>query len=143
MVALAATGRRTTVKNHCLQRTALAVGTAIALVGLAACDRGADTVAPKRTSATTTTTTTTASGTTASGDTRAPGLLIGTPPAAPTGDPPGTTPVASDTTTISKQSETATMPHEGDVHAYSSVAKDNPQNPSKVNPQETEERKAQ
>ncbi len=36
--------------------------------------------------------------------------VIGKEPAPPTGDPPGTTPVASDTTTVTKDEETTKKP---------------------------------
>ena len=55
------------------------------------------------------------------------GHLIGTPPAPPTGDPPGTTPVAANTTEVTKTEETTQKPSEGDNHSYSSVAPNNPQ----------------
>ena len=57
-------------------------------------------------------------------------------PAPPTGDPPGTTPVATGTSDISKQAE-QTGPREGDNHSYSSVAHDNPQKSHGVDPQQT------
>ena len=53
--------------------------------------------------------------------------VIGVKPADPTGDPPGTTPVANNTTTVTKQEESTQKPSEGDDHSYSSVAVDNPQ----------------
>ena len=60
-------------------------------------------------------------------------------PAPPTGDPPGTTPVAPGTSDISKQAE-QTGPREGDNHSYSSVAPNNPQKAQNVDPQETRDR---
>jgi len=69
--------------------------------------------------------------------------VIGVTPAAPTGDPPGTTPVASNTTTITKQEETTQKPQEGDNHSHSSVAVDNPQKGDhKVDVQQLPERKS-
>jgi hypothetical protein len=60
-------------------------------------------------------------------------------PAAPTGDPPGTTPVAPGTSDISKQAE-QTGPREGDNHSYSSVAPNNPQKAQNVDAQQTQDR---
>lgn len=64
-------------------------------------------------------------------------VLVGTAPAQPTGDPPGTTPVASEqradtaatnsTTEQTKHEENTQKPQEGDNDAYSSVSPDNPQ----------------
>jgi len=64
---------------------------------------------------------------------------IGVPPAPPTGDPPGTTPVAPGTSDISKSAE-QTGPREGDNHSYSSVAPSNPQKAQSVDPQQTTDR---
>lgn len=63
------------------------------------------------------------------------GQLIGTPPAPPTGDTPQTTPVTANTKEITKTDETTQKPQEGDNHAYSSVAKDNPQKAGGQDPQ--------
>ena len=60
-------------------------------------------------------------------------------PAQPTGDPPGTTPVAPGTSDLSKQAE-QTGPREGDDHSYSSVSPNNPQKSQKVDPQQTNDR---
>lgn len=64
-------------------------------------------------------------------------VVIGTAPAQPTGDPPGTTPVTSqetantaqsnNTTEISKAVESTQKPQEGDNDAHSSSAPNNPQ----------------
>jgi hypothetical protein len=62
-------------------------------------------------------------------------VLIGTAPAQPSGDPPGTTPVADASTTLSKQEETGRMRTEGQNHAYSSLSPDNPQKAQNVDPQ--------
>ena len=70
-------------------------------------------------------------------------VVIGTAPAQPTGDPPGTTPVASNTTEVTKREESMSKPQEGDNHSYSSVATDNKQKAQGVDPQQTPERKAQ
>jgi hypothetical protein len=64
---------------------------------------------------------------------------INVPPAPPTGDPPGTSPVSPGTTDISKQEE-RTGPREGDNHSYSSVATSNPQKAQNVDPQQTSDR---
>jgi hypothetical protein len=69
--------------------------------------------------------------------------VIGKEPAPPTGDPPGTTPVASNTTNISKEEEISKKPQEGDNHSYSSVAVDNPQKAERKDPQQAPERKTQ
>ena len=71
-------------------------------------------------------------------------VLVGTAPAQPSGDPPGTTPVASqetantaatnNTTELTKHEETTQKPQEGDNHAYSSVSPDNPQKAGGVDP---------
>jgi hypothetical protein len=53
-------------------------------------------------------------------------VLVGTAPAQPSGDPPGTTPVASNTSDVAKQEEGAQKPSEGD-NSHSSVAPSNPQ----------------
>jgi hypothetical protein len=68
--------------------------------------------------------------------------VIGKAPADPSGDPPGTTPVASNTTTITKEEEISKKPQEGDNHSYSSVAVDNPQKGDhKIDAQQLPERK--
>ena len=54
-------------------------------------------------------------------------VVIGQAPAQPSGDPPGTTPVASNTTEITKKVETEQKPQEGDNHSYSTVAPTTPQ----------------
>ncbi len=54
-------------------------------------------------------------------------VVIGQAPAEPSGDPPGTTPVASGTTEISKTVETTQKPQEGDNHSHSTVAPTTPQ----------------
>lgn len=72
-------------------------------------------------------------------------VLVGTAPAQPSGDPPGTTPVESQhtantpgsntTTEISKTEETQQKPQEGDNHAYSSLAEKNPQKAGGIDPE--------
>ena len=89
---------------------ALAAAAVLALAGLAACNRQH---------------TTTVATAPAGGDPS--GHLIGTPPAPPTGNTPETTPVAPNTTEVTKAEETTQKPSEGDNHSYSSVAQDNPQ----------------
>jgi hypothetical protein len=69
--------------------------------------------------------------------------LIGVTPADPTGDPAGTSPVASNTTTVTKKEEIRDKPSEGDNHSYSSVAKDNPQKAEGKDPQQMPERAKQ
>jgi hypothetical protein len=54
-------------------------------------------------------------------------VVIGQAPAPPTGDPPGTTPVATGTTEITKTVEVTQKPQEGDNHSYSTVAPVTPQ----------------
>ena len=60
-------------------------------------------------------------------------VVIGQAPADPTGDPPGTTPVAPNTTDISKKVETTDKPQEGDNHSYSTTAPVTPQKADGVN----------
>ena len=48
--------------------------------------------------------------------------VIGTAPAQPSGDPPGTTPVDGHTTDVTKQEEIKGKPAEGDDHSYSTVS---------------------
>ena len=67
--------------------------------------------------------------------------VIGQAPAPPTGDPPGTTPVAPNTTEVTKHEETTQKPQEGDNHSYSTVAPNTPQKAEGTNPQESPERK--
>ena len=69
--------------------------------------------------------------------------VIGKEPAPPSGDPPGTTPVASNTTNITKDEEISKKPQEGDNHSYSSVAEDNPQKAERKDPQQTPDRRKQ
>ncbi len=54
-------------------------------------------------------------------------MLIGTSPAAPTGDPPGTTPVTAETTQVTKLEETQSKPQEGDNQSRSTLASTTPQ----------------
>ena len=49
-------------------------------------------------------------------------VVVGTAPAQPSGDPPGTTPVAGNTTDVTKHEESTKKPQEGDNHSYSTVA---------------------
>jgi hypothetical protein len=60
-------------------------------------------------------------------------VVIGQAPAEPSGDPPGTTPVAANTTEISKAEESTQKPQEGDNHSYSTTAKVTPQKADGVN----------
>ena len=59
--------------------------------------------------------------------------VIGTQPARPTGDPAGTTPVASNTTVVSKFDEITRKPQEGDNHSHSTEAVVTPQKADGVN----------
>ena len=54
-------------------------------------------------------------------------VVVGTAPAQPTGDPPGTTPVASNTSDVTAKQESNDRPLEGDNHSYSTVAPTTPQ----------------
>jgi hypothetical protein len=49
-------------------------------------------------------------------------VVIGQAPAEPTGDPPGTTPVASGTTEVTKSVEDKAMPQPGQPNDHSNVA---------------------
>ena len=49
-------------------------------------------------------------------------VVIGITPAQPSGDPPGTTPVASATTEVSKAAEQAAMPLPGQPNDHSNLA---------------------
>ena len=60
-------------------------------------------------------------------------VVVGQAPAEPTGDPPGTTPVAPNTTEISKPVETTQKPQEGDNHSYSTTAPVTPQKADGIN----------
>lgn len=54
-------------------------------------------------------------------------ILIGTAPADPTGDPPGTTPVASNTIDTPKALQADAGNREGDNNSHSTLAGDAPQ----------------
>ena len=69
--------------------------------------------------------------------------VIGVKPAEPTGDPAGTTPVAGNTTEVTKHEETTQKPQEGDNHSYSTVAPNTPQKADGKNTIDSPERKAQ
>jgi hypothetical protein len=60
-------------------------------------------------------------------------VVVGQAPAEPTGDPPGTTPVAPGTTEITKKVESTEKPQEGDNHSYSTTAPVTPQKAEGVN----------
>ena len=71
-------------------------------------------------------------------------VVIGQAPAEPTGDPPGTTPVAGNTTEITKHEETTEKPQEGDNHSHSTTAPVTPQKAGRINTTDggnTEEKK--
>jgi len=52
---------------------------------------------------------------------------VNVPPAPPTGDPAGTTPVDGKQSEVSKQAESEQKPAEGDNHSYSTVSPATPQ----------------
>jgi len=105
-------------------RAGTAAGAAILLATLAACDRAPRakaSAAPQPTEQT-----------------------VNVAPAAPTGDPAGTTPVDGNQSEVSKSAETTRMPQEGDNHAYSTVSPSAPQKAGAVDPIQTSpERKQQ
>lgn len=102
-------------------RAGAALGAAILLATLAACDRepkARASATPQRSEQT-----------------------VNVPAAAATGDPAGTTPVTGKETEISKQAESTKMPQEGDDHAYSTMSPSAPQKSGGVDPiQATPER---
>src|SRR4051794_20928893 len=49
-------------------------------------------------------------------------VVVGTAPAQHSGDPPGTTPVDSHTSDLTKDEESSKKPQEGDNHSYSTVS---------------------
>jgi hypothetical protein len=104
---------------------AIAALGAVALVAtLAGCDRGAHG--------------------TASATPQPSEQTVNVPAAAPTGDPPGTTPVTGNQSEISKQTESTQMPREGDNHSYSTLSPAAPQKAGGgAEPQATPERKQQ
>ena len=69
--------------------------------------------------------------------------VVGTVPAQPSGDPPGTTPVAGNTTDVTKAQESMGKPAEGDNHSYSTVSPTSPQKADGKNATGSDERKAQ
>jgi len=105
-------------------RAGTAIGAAILLAALAACDReprAKASAAPQPSEQT-----------------------VNVPAAAPTGDPAGTTPVDGKQSEVSKNAESTKMPQEGDNHAYSTVSPSAPQKAGAVDPiQTTPERKQQ
>jgi hypothetical protein len=112
------------MENVTLTRRAALLVAAVAFAGLAACERHSD-VPPGPSTP------------------DASAQVIGTPPAPPTGDPPGTTPVAPNTTEVTKQVETTQKPQEGDNHSYSTVDANSPQkaggkDPIQADPERTQ-----
>ncbi len=87
-------------------RAALALGAALAFLGLTACDRESRT--------------TTKAATTPEASTQ----VIGVKPAEPSGDPAGTTPVDGPQSDVKKKDESEKMPLEGQPNSHSSVAPD-------------------
>ena len=116
--------------NHQLWNRVAArvVALTFVIAGLAACELHHDGAQVSASSA---------SGLPASADASA--RTVDVAPAPPTGDPPGTTPVAPDTTDLSKSAQ-RTGPREGDDHSYSSVSPTNPQKAQNVDPQQTPDR---
>jgi len=105
-----------------IPRACAALGAALALAALAACDRQ-----PHGT---------------ASATPEASEQTVGVKAAPPTGEPPGTTPVDGNQSEITKSDESTRMPQEGDNHSYSSVAPRSAQKAGGVDPlQATPERK--
>ena len=91
------------------KRTATALVAVIAAAGLGACNKA-------RTD------------TRAANTPDASAQVIGVKPADPSAsEPPGVTPVAPDTTTVTKQEASTQKPSEGDDHSHSSVSPNNPQ----------------
>lgn len=105
-------------------RAGAAVGAAILLATLAACDReprAKASAAPQPSEQT-----------------------VNVPAAPATGDPAGTTPVDGNQSEVTKGAQSAKMPQEGDDHAYSTVSPSAPQKAGAVDPiQATPERKQQ
>lgn len=66
--------------------------------------------------------------------------VVGTAPADPQGDPPGTTPVASDTRDLTKQAEVEKMPKEGQDSSHLSESRHDSQRPGANGDQQTERR---
>jgi hypothetical protein len=96
--------------NHTLWTSAGArvVALAFVITGLAACgDRLSDTHAGKTPKAP---------------DASPSAVVIGTAPAQPSGDPPGTTPVSGGTTEVTKSVESHSMPQPGQPNDHSNVA---------------------
>jgi hypothetical protein len=68
--------------------------------------------------------------------------VVGTVPAPPSAsEPAGVTPVAPNTTYITKQVESTEKPQEGDNHSYSTTAHVTPQKAGYVDPVQAPERK--
>lgn len=83
-----------------MMRAAAALGAALALIGLTACDRTSHTATTPEAST----------------------QVIGVKPAPPTADPPGTTPVDGPQSDVRKKAETDKMPLEGQPNSHSSVS---------------------
>ena len=94
--------------NHTVWAAAGARVLAMAFViaGLAACSERVTTTSKGRESATP----------------ESSAVVIGTAPAQPTGDPPGTTPVTSSTTEVTKSVESSAMPQPGQPNDHSNLA---------------------
>lgn len=105
--------------NERIRNVALALATAAFALGMAGCGERA-------------TTRTTQTGEPA-GKPDPSAVVIGQAAAPPTGDPPGTTPVAPNTTEVTKLEETTQKPQEGDNHSYSTLAPKTPQKSDRQN----------
>ena len=60
-------------------------------------------------------------------------VVVGQAPAEPSGDPPGTTPVAGNTSEITKAEESRKKPQEGDENSHSTTAVVTPQKADGIN----------
>lgn len=67
-------------------------------------------------------------------------VVIGTAPAQPTGDPPGTTPVSAATSEISKAAESRSMPLPGQPNDHSNLAPNPSQKAGSAAPQTSDTR---
>ena len=101
------------------------IALAFVIAGAAACDRISDTSAR----------------TPAQPATTGSAQVIGTAPAQPSGDPPGTTPVDPHTTDVTKHEESTAKPQEGDDHSYSTVSPDTKQKTEGKSTVDSNERK--
>ena len=103
------------------------IALAFVVAGAAACDRISDT----------------SSHTPAQPATTKSAQVIGTTPAQPSGDPPGTTPIAANTSDVTKKEESSGKPQEGDNHSYSTVSPETKQKSEGQSTADSNERKTQ